>query len=88
MKTLIARTLTISACICAFCSNTAQAQFQAIPTNLPPQAAQAWRNARNQATKENYKAALPYMDQCIKLCPKAFQAYLHSADLNSSLGEY
>ncbi len=88
MKTLIARTLTISACICAFCSNTAQAQFQAIPTNMPPQAAQAWRNARNQATKENYKAALQYMDECIKLCPNAFQAYLDRAALKSSLGEY
>lgn len=88
MKTMIARTLTISACICAFGSNTARAQFQTIPTNIPPQAAQAWRNARNQATKENYKAALPYMDECIKLCPNAFQAYLDRAALKSALGEY
>jgi hypothetical protein len=57
MKTLIARTLTISACICAFCSNTAQAQFQAIPTNMPPQAAQAWRNARNQAHKRKLQSS-------------------------------
>lgn len=66
----------------------AQAQFQTIPTNIPPKAAQAWRNARNQATKENHKAALPYMDECIRLCPNSFRAYLDRADLKCSLAAH
>lgn len=79
--------LTLCACICASYCNTAFAQFQAIPNYIPAQAAQAWRNARNQATKENYKAAVPYMDECIRICPNCFQAYLDRAALKSSLGD-
>ncbi len=87
MQGLLCRALIINVCISCGYSNNALAQFQTIPSDIPPKAVQAWRNARNQATKENYKAALLYMDECIKISPTSWQAYLDRAAMKSTLGE-
>ncbi len=70
-----------------FADNICHAQFVLIPTDIPPKALSAWRQARNLATRENYKDALPYMDICIKICPNCWDAYLDRATLFSSLGD-